>query len=56
MKHYPGTIRIILGLIIMWGAVGTMDADQEVGLDVLTGLIVAGLVLLYSGIMAKRVS
>ena len=56
MKHYPGTIRIVLGLFILWGAVGTMDVDQEVGLDVLTGLIVAGLVLLYSGIMAKRVS
>lgn len=53
MKHYPGTIRIILGVIILWGGVGTLDADPEVGLDIITGLFVVGLVLIYSGVMAK---
>ena len=53
MKHYPGTIRIILGILIMWGAVGTVDADPDVGMDVLIGLLVAGLVLIYSGARAR---
>lgn len=52
MKAFPGTIRIVLGIIILFGVAGTVDADPTVGLDVLAGLCAIAVVSLYSGILA----
>lgn len=47
-----GSIRFFLGLIIVFGAVGGMDANPEASLLALLGLSVAGLGLMYSGARA----
>jgi hypothetical protein len=46
-------IRVILGLLIAFGAVGTLDADPEADVLVQAGLALVGIVIMYFG--AKKV-
>ncbi len=47
-----GSIRFILGLLIVFGAVGTLDADPSADLLVQTLLALGGLALMFSGVLA----
>ena len=42
-------IRFVLGLIIVLGAVGTLDIDPEANVLLQTALAVVGLALMYFG-------
>ena len=46
-----GTIRIVVGLLITFGAVGGMD-DPNANVAVLGSLVVLGLVMMASGVDA----
>ena len=43
-------IRIILGLLIAMGAVGTLDTDPNASMLVATGLSIFGLLLMLWGV------
>lgn len=45
-------IRIILGLIIVMGAVGGMDNDPDASLILLTSIAIIGLGIMHSGVHA----
>lgn len=49
-----GSIRIVLGFLLVFGAVGGMDADPNASLAALTTIAVAGLLMMYSGIRASE--
>lgn len=49
-----GSIRIILGLLIVYGAVGTLDYDPGADLLVQTLLALGGLGIMLSGILANQ--
>jgi hypothetical protein len=51
-----GSIRVVLGMLIVFGAVGTMDVDPEANLVVQTALAVVGLIIAFSGVRAMRQS
>ena len=42
-------IRFIVGLLVVFGAVGGMDTAGDEDLFILMGIAVAGLVLMYAG-------
>jgi hypothetical protein len=42
-------IRFVLGLVIVMGAVGTLDIDPEANVLLQTALAGVGLVLMYMG-------
>lgn len=42
-------IRFVLGLVIVFGAVGTLDIDPEANVLLQTALAGVGLVLMYMG-------
>lgn len=44
-------IRVILGLLIVFGAVGTLDADPEASVLIQTGIAFVGLAIMYFGAM-----
>lgn len=50
-----GSIRVIAGLLIALGAVGTLDFDPSASLLVQTGIACIGLALMYSGTRAMKV-
>ena len=49
-----GSIRFILGLVLVLGAVGTMDADPSASVLVQSLIAVAGLAVMASGTTALR--
>jgi len=49
-----GSIRAIVGLIIVFGAVGGLDADPSASILVQTSLAVLGLGIMYSGVSAMK--
>lgn len=44
-----GSIRVALGFLVMWGAVGTLDVDQTASLATQGTLAVFGLFLMIWG-------
>ena len=50
----PGTIRVMLGLLIAFAAVGGMDNSTDAQLAVLTVLALMGVAVMYSGVRAMR--
>ena len=42
-------IRFIFGLLVVFGAVGGMDAAGDEDLFILLGMAISGLVLMYAG-------
>lgn len=49
-----GSIRVFAGLLIAFGAVGTLDADPSASLLVQTLVACVGLALMYSGVRAMK--
>lgn len=49
-----GTIRCILGLIVVMGAAGGLDTATDAQLLSCVGIAVAGLALMYSGVSAMN--
>ncbi len=47
-----GSIRVALGFLIMWGAVGTLDVDQTASFVSQGTLAVVGLALMIWGAVA----
>lgn len=49
-----GSIRIVLGFLVTFGAVGTLDYDPNASVLVQTALALAGLAVLQSGVKAHQ--
>lgn len=49
-----GSIRIILGLLVAMGAVGTLDYDPSASVLVQGALAMLGLAIMYSGVTAAK--
>ncbi len=49
-----GSIRAVLGFLIVFGAVGTLDADPSSSLLLQTGIAIVGLLVMYSGVRAMN--
>ena len=49
-----GSIRAIVGFLIVFGAVGGLDADPSSSVLLATSLAVGGLLLMYSGVRAMN--
>jgi hypothetical protein len=49
-----GSIRFFAGLLVAFGAVGTMDADPSASLMVVVAAAAVGLGLMYSGVRAMQ--
>jgi formate hydrogenlyase subunit 3/multisubunit Na+/H+ antiporter MnhD subunit len=49
-----GSIRFLLGLVIVAGAVGTLDADPYASLLTQATVAAAGIALLAWGVLASR--
>jgi hypothetical protein len=49
-----GSIRAIVGFIIVFGAVGTMDVDPTASILVQASLALLGLGIMYSGVSAMK--
>lgn len=49
-----GSIRVVLGFILVYGAVGGLDADVDAGVLLGTSVAVLGLCLMYSGVRAMN--
>lgn len=49
-----GSIRAVLGFILVYGAVGGLDADPTAGVLLGTSVAVLGLCLMYSGVRAMN--
>jgi hypothetical protein len=47
-----GSIRLIVGLLITYGAVGTMDYDPNADVLIQSALAAFGLAIMYSGARA----
>ena len=47
-----GSIRAIVGFLVVFGAVGGLDADPSSSLLVQTSIAVLGLCIMYSGVSA----
>lgn len=47
-----GTIRILAGVVLVFGAVGTLDVNPNANLFTQGMVAVVGLALMYSGLMA----
>ena len=54
MNGNKGTIRFFLGFLIVFGAVGTLDADPSASLLVQMGLALVGLAIMASGAKALK--
>lgn len=50
----PGSIRFIVGMLVVWGSVGAMDHATDIQLAALAVLAVAGLYSMYSGARAMK--
>jgi hypothetical protein len=49
-----GSIRAIVGFLIVFGAVGGLDADPSNSVLLATSLAIVGLLLMYSGVRAMN--
>jgi hypothetical protein len=49
-----GSIRAAIGFLIVFGAVGTLDADPSSSVLVQTGIAIVGLLVMYSGVRAMN--
>ena len=49
-----GSIRFVLGLLMAFGAVGTLDMDPSADLLVQFALALAGCAVMYSGVLANQ--
>jgi hypothetical protein len=47
-----GSIRVLIGFLITYGAVGTLDFDPTADVIVALLLASAGLIIMYSGALA----
>lgn len=47
-----GSIRAVAGLLIAYGAVGTLDVDMNASVLLQTALAAVGLLVMYSGVRA----
>jgi hypothetical protein len=51
----PGTIRVVLGLVITMSAVGGIDSASDTQLWLLATIAAVGLAAMYSGVKAMQV-
>ena len=49
-----GSIRIIAGLLIALGAVGTLDVEPSASVLVQAAIAAVGLAIMYSGVTAQN--
>lgn len=49
-----GSIRTFVGLLIVMGAVGSMEADPNASVVLMTALAIAGLGIMASGVSAMK--
>ncbi len=49
-----GTIRIFVGLLVVFGAVGGLDNASDSDLLLLAGIASAGMLLMFSGVKAMK--
>jgi hypothetical protein len=49
-----GSIRACVGFFIVFGSVGSLDADPSSSVLLATSLAVVGLLLMYSGVRAMN--
>lgn len=49
-----GSIRALVGFMVVFGAVGTLEIDPAASVLVQAGLALAGLAVMYSGVRAMK--
>jgi hypothetical protein len=49
-----GSIRALVGFLIAFGAMGTLDADASASVLVQTGIALVGCAIMYSGVRAMK--
>ena len=49
-----GSIRMLTGLLLAFGAVGTLEYDMNASVLLQSAIAAAGLALMYSGIRAMK--
>jgi hypothetical protein len=49
-----GVIRMFIGFMLVFGAVGTIEIDPNCNLMAQFGLAMLGLVILFSGVVANK--
>jgi hypothetical protein len=49
-----GSIRVFIGFIVTFGAVGTLDYDPSASLLVQSGIAIVGLLVMLSGVRAMN--
>jgi len=49
-----GSIRIIVGLLITMGAVGTLEVDPNASVLLQVAIAVVGLAIMYSGVVSMQ--
>ena len=49
-----GSIRMLVGFLVAFGAVGTLDVNPDANLAVQTLIALAGLAVMYSGVRAMK--
>jgi hypothetical protein len=54
MKNEPGTIRFILGLLMVFGAVGGLEAKPDAAIGTVLLIAVVGLGIMLSGTRAME--
>jgi hypothetical protein len=49
-----GSIRVAIGFMVVFGAIGTLDIDPSASVLVQTGIATLGLLVMYSGARAMN--
>jgi hypothetical protein len=49
-----GSIRVAIGFMVVFGAVGTLDIDPSASILVQSGIAALGLLVMYSGTRAMN--
>ena len=49
-----GSIRMAVGFLIVFGAVGTLEINPEASVLVQTAIAAVGLIIAYSGVQAMK--
>ena len=49
-----GTIRMAVGFLIAFGAIGTLDVDMNASVVVQSAIALVGLAIAYSGVQAMK--
>jgi hypothetical protein len=49
-----GSIRALVGFLVVYGAIGTLDADPQASVITMGALAAAGLALMASGVFAME--